>query len=306
MQLGSSHVRVTVPATSANLGPGFDALGLALGVRDVVEVRALGSDEVTVEVTGEGAGSVATGDSHLVVRTLRAALELVGAPHTGLHLTCINEIPHGRGMGSSAGAVVAGILAARALIADPSALSDEAVLELATKFEGHPDNAAPAIFGGATVAWAEQGAAHAARLDLHPDIEPWLLVPNFQLATKAARGVLPAAVPHADAAFNAGRAALLTHALTQQPDLLFAATEDRLHQDYRAQVLVASSELMRELRAQGLAAVISGAGPTIMVLGRASHGDVTRGVLNDLLSGNSAWRAIMPGVDLDGAYAQRL
>ncbi len=306
MQLGSAHVRVKVPATSANLGPGFDALGLALGVHDVVEVRALASGEVRVEVTGEGAENVATDERHLVVRTLRAALNLVGAPQTGLHLNCTNAIPHGRGMGSSAGAVVAGILAARALISDPSALSDEMVLDLATKFEGHPDNAAPVIFGGATVAWSDSTSAHAAKLDVHPDIEPWLLVPNFQLATKAARGVLPPAVPHADAAFNSGRAALLTHALTAQPELLFAATEDRLHQDYRAQVLVASTELLHELRAQGLAAVISGAGPTVLVLARASQGDETRRVLDDLLSGNSAWRAIMPGIDLDGAYAQRI
>lgn len=306
MQLGSAHVRVTVPATSANLGPGFDAFGLALGVWDVVEVRALGSDEVQVDVTGEGAGSVATDESHLVVRTMRAALDLVGAPQTGLHLTCTNEIPHGRGMGSSAGAVVAGILAARALIAAPSALSDDAVLGLASEFEGHPDNAAPAIFGGATIAWADAESAHAAKLDLHPDIEPWLLVPNFQLKTEAARGVLPASVPHADAAFNSGRAALLTHALTQAPDLLLAATEDRLHQDYRAQVLVASNELLSELRAQGLAAVISGAGPTVLVLGRASHGDKTRRILDDLLAGNSAWRALRPGIDLDGAFAQRI
>lgn len=306
MQLGSAHVRVTVPATSANLGPGFDAFGLALGVRDVVEVRALGSGDVQVDVTGEGAGSVATDESHLVIRTLRAALDLVGAPQTGLHLTCANEIPHGRGMGSSAGAVVAGILAARALIADPSALSDDAVLGLASKFEGHPDNAAPAIFGGATIAWADSELAHAAKLDLHPDIEPWLLVPNFQLKTEAARGVLPASVPHADAAFNSGRAGLLTHALTHNPDLLLAATEDRLHQDYRAQVLVASSELLRELREQGLAAVISGAGPTVLVLGQASHGDKTRRVLNDLLGGNSAWQALMPGIDLEGAFAQRI
>lgn len=306
MQLGSAHVRVTVPATSANLGPGFDAMGLALGVRDTVEVRALASDEVRVDVTGEGAGHVPADESHLVVRSLRAALELVGAPQTGLHLSCTNEIPHGRGMGSSAGAVVAGILAARALIADPAALSDEAVLDLATEFEGHPDNAAPAIFGGATIAWADAQTAHAAKLAIHPDIEPWLLVPNFQLATKAARGVLPVNVPHADAAFNSGRAALLTHALTHEPQLLFAATEDRLHQDYRAEVLVASSELIRELRSQGLAAVISGAGPTVLVLGQASMGDSTRGVLHDLLSDNFAWRALMPGIDTAGGIAQRI
>lgn len=306
MQLGSAHVRVTVPATSANLGPGFDAFGLALGYHDVVEVRALGSDEVRVEVSGAGQGAVALDGRHLVIRALRAALEHVGAPQTGLYLTCTNQIPHGRGMGSSAGAVVAGILAARGLIADPSALNDEVALDLATQFEGHPDNAAPAIYGGATIAWDGAASAQAVKLDLHPEIEPWLLVPNFQLATKAARGVLPERVPHADAAFNSGRAALLTVALTQRPDLLFEATEDRLHQDYRADVLVSSSELLRGLRSKGLAAVISGAGPTVLVLSRSSDGDSARRIIAEFLDGTTAWSALTPGIDFDGARVERV
>ncbi|WP_436967393.1 GHMP family kinase ATP-binding protein, partial [Cellulosimicrobium cellulans] len=128
MQLGADHVRVTVPATSANLGPGFDALGLALALHDVVEVRALASDEVVVEVEGEGAGEVPGDESHLVVRALRQALDVAGVPRTGLHLTCVNRIPHGRGLGSSAAAVVAGIVAARALVADPAVLDDAAAL----------------------------------------------------------------------------------------------------------------------------------------------------------------------------------
>src|SRR5450830_563387 len=152
MRLGHDHARVRVPATSANLGPGFDALGLALALHDDLDVRALGSAEVVVEVTGEGAGEVPLGEDHLVVRALRLALDHVGAPQTGLHLTCTNRIPHGRGLGSSAAAVVAGILAARALVADPEALDAEVALHLATELEGHPDNAAPAILGGATVA----------------------------------------------------------------------------------------------------------------------------------------------------------
>lgn len=306
MRLGADHVRVSVPATSANLGPGFDSLGLALGRHDLVEVRAIGAVETIVEVHGEGAGEVPLGEDHLVVRALRAAIDLVGAPQTGLHMVCRNEIPHGRGMGSSAAAVVAGIAAARALIADPDALDDETALNLATRFEGHPDNAAPAILGGATIAWTGETGARATRLDVHTDVEPWVLVPTVRLATKKARGVLPPVVPHADAAFSAGRAALLVEALTRRPELLFEGTEDRLHQEYRADVMPTSVELVRALRARGLAAVVSGAGPTVLVLGRASEGDDVARVLDELVGGASGWDVLCPGIDAVGARAERL
>lgn len=306
MRLGADHVRVTVPATSANLGPGFDALGLALGRHDVVEVRAVGSAETVVDVIGEGAGEVPTGDEHLVVRALRAAIDLVGAPQTGLHMVCRNEIPHGRGMGSSAAAVVAGIIAARALIADPEALDDDAALALACEFEGHPDNAAPALLGGVTIAWVGEDGARSARLDVHSDVEPWVFVPTARLATTKARGVLPAHVPHGDAAFNAGRAALLVEALTRRPDLLLDATEDRLHQGYRAEVMASSAELVSALRGLGLAAVVSGAGPTVLVLGRASEGDRVVGAVAELLGPDSLFTAFRPGIDAVGAHAERL
>ncbi|QIK84008.1 homoserine kinase [Sanguibacter sp. HDW7] len=306
MRLGHDHVRVTVPATSANLGPGFDAMGLALGRHDVLDVRAIGTDTTEVSVLGEGAGEVPLGEDHLVVRALRAALDLVGAPQTGLLMTCTNEIPHGRGMGSSAAAVVAGIAAARALISDPEALDDRVALRLATQFEGHPDNAAPAILGGATIAWQEAGGARATRLEVHADVEPWVLVPTERLATKRARGVLPTHVPHADAAFNAGRAALLVEALTRRPELLLEATEDKLHQDYRGDVMRGSVDLVHALRERRLAAVVSGAGPTVLVLGRASEGDLVADTVAELLDGAPAWHASCPGIDAVGAHAERL
>lgn len=306
MRLGHDHVRVTVPATSANLGPGFDSMGLALGRHDVLDVQALGTSTTEVSVVGEGAGEVALGEDHLVVRALRAALDLVGAPQTGLRMSCANEIPHGRGMGSSAAAVVAGIAAARALIADPEALDDRVALRLATSFEGHPDNAAPAILGGATIAWQDADGARATRLEVHPDVEPWVLVPTVRLATKRARGVLPSHVPHADAAFNSGRAALLVEALTRRPELLLEATEDRLHQDYRGDVMRGSVDLMHALRERGLAAVVSGAGPTVLVLGRASDGDLVADTVEELLGGAPAWQASCPGIDGVGAHAERL
>lgn len=319
MRLGADRARVRVPATSANLGPGFDALGLALALHDDVEVRALGSAEVVVDVVGEGAEDVPTGEDHLVVRALRHALDHVGAPQTGLHLTCRNRIPHGRGLGSSAGAVVAGLLAARALVAEPDSLDDDVVLRLATELEGHPDNAAPALLGGATVAWSDgtgPGApVHAVRLDVHASIAPIAVVPGTRLATSHARGVLPEQVPHRDAAFQAGRSALLVEALGRRPDLLLPATEDRLHQGYRRPVMAESMALVDALRARDVAAVVSGAGPTVLVLARATGdgGDPVAGptdadgALQQVFGGAmGGWRIVRLGIDTTGAVAKRL
>ncbi|CAM3785778.1 homoserine kinase [Isoptericola cucumis] len=306
MQLGADHVVVRVPATSANLGPGFDAMGLALAMHDEVEVELLATDDVLVEVSGEGAGEVPAGEDHLVVRALRHTLELAGAPRTGLRLRCVNRVPHGRGLGSSAAAVVAGVVAARALLADPHVLDARAVLAIATEFEGHPDNAAPAIRGGATLAWQSGDGPRAVDLDVDERITATVLVPDVRLATSRARGVLPEQVPHGDAAFTAGRAALLVEALARRPELLFDATEERLHQDYRAGVMVASSELLRALRAEGLAATVSGAGPTVLVLTSGEGTARLDGVLAGLVDDVAGWRALRPGIDLDGATARRV
>lgn len=306
MRLGADHVRVQVPATSANLGPGFDSLGLALGHHDHLEVRTLGTDEVRVDVVGEGAGEVPADERHLVVRALRRGLDHVGVPRTGLHLSCTNRIPHGRGMGSSAAAVVSGLLAARGLVQDPGSLDDATVLALATELEGHPDNAAPAIYGGATVAWTSGGAARAVRLEVHPDVETTVVVPVVRLATSTARGVLPATVPHADAASTAGRAALLVHALATDPTLLLDATEDRLHQESRSSVMPGTWDLVERLRERGEAATVSGAGPTVLVMGRRQDRARLTSVLDDLLAGSSGWAVLHPEIDRDGATVDRL
>lgn len=273
MRLRADRVRVRVPATTANLGPGFDALGMALALHDEVEVRAVAAPGVTVAVEGEGAGSVPDDERHLVVRAIRTALDHVGAPQAGLALTCRNAIPHGRGLGSSAAAVVAGIVAARGLISEPEALDDATVLALASQMEGHPDNAAPAILGGATIAWTTpSGAVGATQVEVHPDVAPVVMVPPTHLSTKAARGVLPETVPHADAVLQAGRAALLVQALGRRPDLLLDATVDRLHQEYRRRVMPDSLALVDALRKRGVAAVVSGAGPTVLALARRRPG----------------------------------
>lgn len=261
-------VRVRVPATSANLGPGFDALGLALALYDDVSAH-VDPAGLSIEVTGEGVDGVARDETHLVVRAMQHAFRAMGVERPGFALRCDNRIPHGRGLGSSAAAIVGGLLLARGLVRDGvSRLPDDDVLELACELEGHPDNVAPCLLGGLTIAWMDGAAALAVRRDLDPAIVPVALIPPFAASTELARGLLPATVPHADAAFAAGRAALLVAALTGTPQALLAATEDRLHQAYRAPAMPDSARLVAELRTRGHAAVISGAGPTVLVLAR--------------------------------------
>lgn len=255
-------VVVEVPATSANLGPGFDALGLALALRDRVRLETTRSGLV-VEVQGSGASSLPRDETHLVVRAARVAFDAMGVAQPGLALSCINAVPHGRGLGSSAAAIVAGVLAARASVtAGPHLLDDAAALRLAAQLEGHPDNVAAALLGGLTIAWDDGKGACASRLDASGQVV--LFVPPDEVSTRVARGVLPAAVPHADAARNAGRAALLVAALTGRPELLLPATRDWLHQSYRASVMPESAELLQALRDAGVAAVVSGAGPSVL------------------------------------------
>jgi homoserine kinase len=259
-------VRVRVPATSANLGPGFDALGLALTLEDEVEARITPSG-LRIDVAGEGAADIADeGEKHLIVQAMRAAFDDLGVSQpSGLALRCVNRIPHGRGLGSSAAAIVAGVLAARALAGAPAGPDD--ALPVAGRLEGHPDNVAPCLHGGLTVAWVADGAARAVRLEPRADVRPVAIVAPAPVSTEVARGLLPAHVPHEDAARNAGRAALLVAALTipdAGPQALLDATEDRLHQDYRASAMPATHDLVGRLRAAGVAAVVSGAGPSVL------------------------------------------
>jgi homoserine kinase len=256
-------VRVAVPATSANLGPGFDALGLALTLEDEVTAEVTDGG-VHVEITGEGAGEVSTGADHLIVRTLVRAFAAMGVESPpGLALTCVNRIPHARGLGSSSAAIVAGIVLARGL-AGVGDFGDEAVLRLAAEIEGHPDNVAPCLLGGLTVAWTAADGARAVRLEPAAAIRPIVLIPTSRGLTTHARAALPAEVPHRDAAFNVARAALLVHALTADPSLLLEATADRLHQEYRAPGMPETAALLHELRQRGIAACVSGAGPSVL------------------------------------------
>jgi homoserine kinase len=259
-------VRVSVPATSANLGPGFDSLGLALELRDELTAE-VGGAGLIIEVTGEGAEEVPRDPSHLVARAMDAAFGAMSVRTPPVTLRCVNRIPHARGLGSSSAAIVGGIALARALVADGlQRLDDTQVLALATAVEGHPDNVAAAIFGGFVISgetnedvWADQ-----ARVD--PRVRVVAFVPSQPLSTEVARGLLPAVVSHADAAANSGRAALLVAALADAPQRLLRATEDFLHQEYRRPAMPESLALIDRLRNDGHAAVVSGAGPTVLVL----------------------------------------
>lgn len=266
MTIRSGPVTIQVPASSANLGPGFDSLGLALTLHDEITVEAM-PDGLVVEVQGEGASDVPRTADHLVVRAMEAAFELMSERPAGLRVECVNRIPHARGLGSSSAAIVGGIAAARALVTDSAdRLDDATALQLAVDLEGHPDNVAAAQLGGFTIAWIEGAAAAVQRLD--SDVEVTVFVPPEPVSTEEARGLLPESVPHADAAANAGRAALLVAALTGAPQHLISATEDRLHQSYRSPAMPASYQLVRSLRVDGVPAVISGAGPTVLAFAR--------------------------------------
>ncbi len=279
MPFADKVVRVRVPATSANLGPGYDTFGLALAHYDEVTAQVTDSG-LSIEV--DGPDEVNLDESHLVVRSMRACFDRLGEQPPGLRLRCVNRIPHGRGLGSSAAAIVSGIELARALTAGGrDQLDDADALALATRLEGHPDNVAACLLGGFTIAWLQDGTGRAVRLQ-PVGVSPVLFIPPDRSATHEARAALPAEIPHVDAAFNASRAALLVIALTGRPDLLLTATEDRLHQHYRAPGMPASAALVTRLRELGIAGVISGAGSSVLGLATTPEQiDQARGVVTD-------------------------
>lgn len=260
-----------VAASSANLGPGFDSLGLALGRYDeiVVETAEAG---LVVDVDGEGAGEVPTGADHLVVASIHRGLAALGLCAAGLVVRCSNAIPHARGLGSSAAALVGGLAIANALAAQAHqpTLADDQLIQLASQSEGHPDNASAAVLGGAVVSWTESDPSSqrygAVPINIHADIRLFIAIPQSRSSTAVTRVLLPAHVTHEAARFNLSRAALLVVALTQRPDLLMVATEDALHQPQRATALPASAEYLGLLRRHGVPAVLSGAGPAVLAL----------------------------------------
>ena len=293
-------VTVRVPATTANLGPGFDTLGLALSLYDELEVTARAEPGATVEVIGVGAGEVPTDATNLVVRAIAFTFDRYGQQLPGLDLVARNAIPHGRGLGSSGAAIVSGIMAAKGLLEGVVELDSNALLSLATELEGHPDNVAPALFGGLTIAWTTDAGPQHKKLIVHRGVSPLIAVPESTMSTELARSLRPASVPHEDAIFNVSRSALLIAALIQSPELLLAATEDKLHQSYRAGAMPETDRLIRVLREHGLAAVVSGAGPSILVLG---SDPAQRLRASELIAqhAETPWDSMLLAVDFRGA-----
>ena len=293
-------VTVRVPATTANLGPGFDTLGLALSLYDELTVTVRDTPGATVEVIGVGEGEVATDESNLVVRAIAYTFAACSQPLPGLHLVARNNIPHGRGLGSSGAAIVSGIMAAKGLLDGIVDLDAGALLALATALEGHPDNVAPALFGGLTIAWTTDAGPQHKKLIVHRGVSPLIAVPESTMSTELARSLRPASVPHEDAIFNVSRSALLIAALIQSPELLLAATEDKLHQSYRAAAMPETESLILELRSHGLPAVVSGAGPSILVL---CSDPAQRLVAAELIAARSGspWQSLLLAVDFKGA-----
>ena len=296
-------VHVKVPATSANLGPGFDTLGLALARYDELDVEATDAAAHDIQVHGVGAGEVPLDESHLVVRAIAHTFARAGVPLPSLRLVAHNAIPHGRGLGSSGAAIVAGVMAAKGLLEGVAEFTPDELLELATELEGHPDNVAPALFGGLTIAWVTPDGPRHKKLIVHRGVSPLVLVPEHEMSTALARSLQPESVPHEDAVFNVSRSALLIAALIQSPELLLAATEDKLHQHYRAQAMPETDRLIRALRAAGHPAVVSGAGPSILVLA-SDPSERAEAIALVEASADTAWQALPLAVDFKGATVQ--
>jgi homoserine kinase len=298
------QVTVEVPATTANLGPGFDTLGLALSVYDRLTVTVTEEPGVRVDVHGVGEGEVPTDSSNLVARAVAEVFADTGQPLPGLHLDATNTIPHGRGLGSSGAAIVSGVVAAAGLLEDRVTLDGDRLLAIATRMEGHPDNVAPALFGGLTIAWTGPEGPQHKQLLVHRSVSPLVLVPDHTMSTALARSLQPASVPHEDAIFNVSRSALLIAALIQSPELLLVATEDRLHQSYRASAMPETDRLIGMLRAAGHAAVVSGAGPSILVLS-ADPSQRLRAAELVADQAEQHWTALLPAVDFKGATLRK-
>ena len=271
--------QVSVPATSANLGPGFDTFGLALELRDRYAAQVLDDQIFDVDVSGESADEVKKDKNNLVIKSMLRGFEFMGQKPRGIALRALNVTPHGRGLGSSASAIVGGLSLARELVlGGDQYMSGEELMALATELEGHPDNVAAAIHGGATIAWMEDiygvKTGRSVSIPVHHEIKAILFIPETHLSTSKARKLLPETIPHRDAVLNSSHTALLSIALSTRPDLLLTATEDFLHQNYRAEAYPKSMALVLKLRAAGVAATISGAGPSVLVLHTSNESEV--------------------------------
>jgi len=328
-----NSVHVRVPATSANLGSGFDTVGLALDYHD--ELTFTLNDDPNdgiahVIIHGEGADTLPRDETHLVVSTFRRACATFGLGRLGFTLEATNNIPQARGMGSSAEAIVAGIAAAAAF-AQTGDLNRPAIFDMAAQIEGHPDNVAPAVFGGLTVSWdfetAEgvgsvavpggeplHGGFHAVNYPVDPSITAAVFVPDYELSTEKARQALPRELPYKDAVYNVSRVGLLPAAMNpvvlaqaaqaKSNALLFTATQDKLHQPYRGALMPPSTELIALFRSKGYAAAVSGAGPCVLVLHYGNAREAIDQIASEQLA-SGHWRVLHLPINTSGVEIER-
>ena len=296
------RVQVSVPATSANLGPGFDALGLALSLYN--EVVAEEADGITVRIEGEGADRLARSGDNVVARGVRLAYNEAGRAFKGCTLTCVNRIPTARGLGSSAAAWVGGLVAGNALLGAP--LSKDALLALAARAEGHPDNVAAAVLGGLTVSCATPAGIAAIPLPVPPSLAWIVLIPTVTSSTAEARALLPRSVPREDAVFNVQRVALLLASLQAgRTDTLGAALDDRLHQPYRLKLFPWLPDVAAAARDAGaLGCVLSGAGPALLAVVAGDATGVARAMEDALKEAGVEGSARAFDVDAAGATSR--
>jgi len=290
---------VVVPASSANLGPGFDSIGLALAVHDELIAMVTSDVGIKVDVEGEGFGEVPLDETNLVVRAMNRGFEEMSATPAGFILKCRNAIPHGRGLGSSASAVIGGLAMSRALVeGGDKLLSDQHLLNIALEFENHPDNLSAALYGGFNVAWLHnEDTAGAVQPQVHPDVVPVVLIPPHELATTKARGILPQQVDRSAACHNLSRTGLLVYAISHDPKFLLEATSDRLHQDARADIYPETSAIISRLRGRNIAAMASGAGPAVLVLVDRNHAQELEAALTAV---PREWTRIAVPIDFEG------
>jgi homoserine kinase len=249
-------------------------------MHDRYVAQILDDPGLDIDISGEGADVLPRTDKNLLVKAMYKGFKFLGGEPKGVAIRALNVIPHGRGLGSSASAIVGGLMLARSLVlTGDDKMSNEDLLNLATEMEGHPDNVAAAIFGNATIAWTEdqrgKSVARAVQINVDPRISAVAFIPEGAVATSKARKLLPENISHADASANTTRGELLVHALTSRPDLLLIATEDFLHQKYRQEAMPKSFALLNKLRAAGVAAFISGAGPTVLALHTGDANEIT-------------------------------
>ena len=300
MTAGVTHHAVRVPATTANLGPGFDALGLALDRYLMVRSRPREEADVRVTCGGEGAGEIADGDDNLVWRALTAFCERHGVPVPDVGLVAHCDVPLERGMGSSSAAIVAGLVLGRALTG--VAVGDRDLVVLADELEGHPDNVAPALLGGLVAcARGQDGALVVRRVNPAPSLRPLLLVPELRQLTAEARSVLPDALPRGEAASQAARAAHVLAGMVGTWPVDPAVAVDLIHEPARLQVMAPTARVLAALREAGVQAWLSGAGPSVALMVPRRGCEVA-----ELVAGIGAredFRLLEVDLDLAGAIA---